>query len=382
LSSTRIKVLFVLTDLSGGGAERVALTVLRSLDRERVEPSLFLLRRAGVYWDEVRQDMRVSWAVGGSGALKHRALGILRKLSAEVAKNDVIVGALELLPSYFACIAGKFERKPVIAWVHTDLEQHLPLLGRVWMQRQMIKAIYPRFRTIVFPSEAGRDAFVRMLPVTLPKTQVIYNPIDSAMVESKAVKAGPGWADAVFAKPTIIAVGRLKMAHKGFDLLLRAHAELVCSGVDHNLLILGEGPDRGLLETTARELGVSESFFLPGFEENPYRLMRRARALVLPSRFEAFGMVALEAMALGVPVICLRSAKGPVEILDGGKFGICVPSDDPKALTSAVSELLSDAALRDRYACLGKKRVASFQTEDIARQWKALIWSAVPSNTR
>jgi glycosyltransferase involved in cell wall biosynthesis len=380
LSSTRIKVLFVTADLNGGGAERVLLTVLRHLDRELFEPSLFLLRNEGVYWDEVSSDVHVTCGVAGHGSLKLRAPGILRKLLSEVDKTNVVVGALELLPSYFAYVSARLRRKPAIAWVHSDIKQNLALYRTAQFHRWMVGAIYPNFRQIIFPSQTARRSFVEAIPKVQQMSRVIYNPIDSSILTSKAVEPLAGSLEVVFDKPTVVAMGKL-VAHKGFDFLLRAHAESLACGLEHNLLILGEGRDRQLLERMAKGLGVSGSVYLPGFVTNPYALLKRASALVVPSRFEAFGMVVLEAMELGVPVICMNSAQGPVEILEGGTYGMCIEGEQPFALASAINALIGNSALRSQYARLGKARVKSFQVQQILIQWKELLCSFAQPNS-
>lgn len=381
VSDTRVKVLFVLPDLNGGGAERVVLTVSRHLDRERIDPSIFLLRNDGVYWDEIPADTCLAYGTSRPGPLKYRAFDIFKNLQRETVRNDIVIGALELLPSYFACISGALSRKPMIGWVHTDLDSHLSTYRRGWIHRRAVKSLYPMFQNIVLPSRSASDSFLGAVPIASGKTEVIHNPLDSVMVKSKATEHPPDWADAVFKNPTVIALGRLNIQQKGFDLLIQAHAEIVLRGVDSNLLILGEGPDRQYLEQLSQQLGVRESVHMPGYQQNPYPLIQRARALVVPSRYEGFGMVVLEAMALGVPVICLNSACGPVEILEAGTYGMCVPNGGPSSLASAMQELASNPILHQRYSALGRKRAESFQPEPIARQWKELICSAVASNS-
>ena len=382
MSSVPLKVLFVMADLNGGGAERVVLTVSRYLHRACIEPSLFLLRNEGVYWDEVAPDMCIQYGMNGSGRLRYRVPRVFNKLLAETSKNDVVVGTLELLPSYLAYICGALTRKPVFAWVHTDLNRHLPIYGAASIHRLLIRVVYPRFRKIVFVSQSARNLFQGLAPLTAGKTQVIYNPLDSKMVESKASESLPQWAEKTFEKPVVIAVGRLIVAHKGFDFLIRAHAELRSRGVDHNLLIIGEGPDRRLLEKLAGDLDVSKSVFLPGFQQNPYPFIKHACTLVVPSRFEAFGMVVLEAMALGVPVICLTSAFGSVEVLEGDAYGISVSGEDPSALASAMTAVISDPVLHQRYSRLGRERVEFFRPEQIVHQWEELLLSTVQSSSR
>jgi len=370
----RVRALFVMSDLGGGGAERVTLTVSRYLDRKRFEPSLFLLKKDGVYWDEISEDTHVQYGTSGSARLRYRVPSVLNRLLAEVAKSDIVIGTLELFPSYLAYFSGALQKKPVIAWVHTDLNRHLPLYGSAHIHRRIIRLLYPRFRKVVFPSHSASDLFRGLVPIE--NTQVIFNPLDSKIVLSKAEEEPPDWAETVFAKPVLVAVGRLVVAHKGFDLLIRAHAELASQGVDHNLLILGEGPDRQFLEKLAKELGVSGSTYLPGFQQNPFPLIKRSCALVVPSRFEAFGIVVLEAMALGVPVVTMTSASGPAEILDGGAYGVCVSGENPASLAAGMNAVIADPAVRRRYSCLGKERVKSFRPEQIVRQWEELLCGA------
>lgn len=369
-----------MSDLGGGGAERVVLTVARHLDRTQFKPSLFLLKSEGVYWDEVSPDICVQHGMIGSGRIRYRALNVLNKLIGQAGNNDIVVGTLELMPSYFAYLAGALTRKPTIAWIHTDLKRHLPIYGAASIHRRLTRVLYPRFRKIVFVSHAARELFKGLAPVASSRTEVIYNPLDLKVVESKATENLPDWAEKTFAKPVVVAVGRLIVAHKGFDLLVRAHAELLSRGLDHNLLILGEGPDRQLLERLAEDLNVSQSVFLPGFQQNPYQFIKRACALVMSSRFEAFGMVVLEAMALGVPVICLTSASGAVEILDSGAYGICVSGEDPSALAAAINAVITDPPLHQRYSRLGRERVEFFRPEQIVHQWEELLWSTAQSS--
>jgi glycosyltransferase involved in cell wall biosynthesis len=122
---------------------------------------------------------------------------------------------------------------------------------------------------------------------------------------------------------------------KGFRILLKAFSEVrtvrMC-----RLVILGEGPERSALTDLASSLGISDDVALPGFDENPYRWMRRAAAFVLSSYHEGFPSVLLEAMACGVPVVSTDCPSGPDEILEGGRWGRLVPVEDASAMADAM----------------------------------------------
>src|SRR5262249_689719 len=106
-----------------------------------------------------------------------------------------------------------------------------------------------------------------------------------------------------------------------------------------------EGPERGSLEALARELGLGARLAMPGFVENPWAWIGRASVFVLPSRWEGFGSVLVEAMACGTPVVAADCDYGPREILHDGKNGLLVRRDDAMSLAQAIHRILADPAL-------------------------------------
>jgi glycosyltransferase involved in cell wall biosynthesis len=140
-------------------------------------------------------------------------------------------------------------------------------------------------------------------------------------------------------------VSRLE-PQKGLDTAVRALAELPGA----TLLVLGEGPDRGELESLASSLGVRDRLVLPGRVGNVAELYGRADLLVHPARWEGFGLAMLEAMLAARPVVAARAGSAP-ELVEDGRTGVLVPVDDVDALVSAVSGLLADPP---RAALLGR----------------------------
>jgi glycosyltransferase involved in cell wall biosynthesis len=138
--------------------------------------------------------------------------------------------------------------------------------------------------------------------------------------------------------PVFVGVGRL-VAEKDFATLLQAFSHLRKKRAAR-LALIGDGPLRAALEGAATELGVPEDVAFLGFRTNPYPFMKRAAALVLPSRSEGFGNVLVEALALGTPVVSTDCPHGPAEILDHGRFGVLVPVGDPETMASAMEQIL------------------------------------------
>lgn len=163
------------------------------------------------------------------------------------------------------------------------------------------------------------------------------------------------------------ALGRLER-EKGFDLLLQAMAELPAA----NLLLGGDGQAREALSAQVRELGLTERVTLTGFVADVPAFLSQIGMLVLPSRSEGLGLVLLEAMAAGRPVVASRVGGIP-EVVADGETGLLVPPEEPGALAAAIGRLLADPAKALRMGEAGRRRVQSlFSAERMAREMAAL----------
>ncbi len=369
-----IRALFVMPDLNGGGAERSLLELIGRLDRRRIEPSLFLLKHEGVHLDRVPPNLGFSWVCPTGSRLRNHMPSVLRRALIQGARADVIVGAMETTATYVAWFAASVLKKPLLGWVRTDLDEYLTSFPgwHRWLARRM----YPRCDAVVAPSHGSGRSLQRVAPRAA--LHLIHNPVNLEEVRTMATEPLPSAMEMLRAKPFILGVGRLRIAHKGFDVLLCAHAAVRRRGFDHNLVILGDGDDRALLQQLAASLGVKASVFMPGFQSNPFPFFRAATALAAPSRLEGFGRIFLEAMALGLPIIG-STASGPAEILDHGKYGITVPPEDTVALSDALYALLADAGTHAHYSKLSRERGRDFRPEHIASQWDDLLCSLAMS---
>jgi glycosyltransferase involved in cell wall biosynthesis len=133
--------------------------------------------------------------------------------------------------------------------------------------------------------------------------------------------------------------------------------------------LIGDGPLRTALEETATALGVRDDVAFLGFRTNPYPFIKRAAALVLSSRWEGFGNVLVEALALGTSVVSTDCPHGPTEILDGGRFGVLVPIGDAEGMALAMEQVLDHPAPKD--LCL--ERARWFTDSRITRRYLDLI---------
>ena len=217
---------------------------------------------------------------------------------------------------------------------------------KTWKRWRAISRFYPRADGVITVSQGVADDLVAHSKLSKQQIQVINNPIVTPdLMQAAQQEIDHPWF-APDAPPVILGTGRLSK-QKAFDVLLKAFA-IVRQQRPCRLMILGEGPLRGELETLAKSLGISDDVSLPGFISNPYATMRQAKVFVLSSAFEGFGNVLVEAMAVGTPVVATDCPSGPRDILDNGRYGPLVAVGDSNALAQAILDTLDnplDAAI-------------------------------------
>jgi len=174
-------------------------------------------------------------------------------------------------------------------------------------------------------------------------------------------------ADSVRLPPhTFVMVGAVS-ALKGADLAVRAMAELVRSVPDARLLLIGDNHLPGI-EEQAADLGLQNAVEFLGFQPRPERYMAEAVALIMPSRRESLGLVALEAQCEGTPVIGF-AIDGIPEALAFGEAGLLVTPGDPSALAEAMRRLAHDQVMRGRLADGARRHAHSRSTARMAREY-------------
>jgi glycosyltransferase involved in cell wall biosynthesis len=141
-------------------------------------------------------------------------------------------------------------------------------------------------------------------------------------------------------------------------------------------VILGTGPLRLELETLAKSLGISDRLDFAGFHPEPWRLIAGADVFVLPSRWEGFGHVIVEAMAVGTPVVATDCDFGPREVLSGG-VGVLVQPDDPADLAGGLVSVIRCKAGAAAMAATALERADFFSVDKIGPMFADLIAQVV-----
>ncbi len=230
---------------------------------------------------------------------------------------------------------------------------------------------YPRCRALVVQTEAVAVA-CRALVGERP-IYVIPNP---AVPLAQPTPEFP--APRATGTRCVLCLGRLSR-EKGFDLLIRAFAQVAVQHGQWTLQIVGDGEQRSTLEDLIGELGLRGRVQLPGWSEQPGGLLQQADLFVLPSRYEGFPNVLLEAMASGLPVISFACDSGPSEIIRHDLDGLLIPPQDITALAAALDRLMSDATARERLGRRAVEVVARFAETAFYERWEQVLADLGPS---
>lgn len=170
----------------------------------------------------------------------------------------------------------------------------------------------------------------------------------------------------------VIAVGRY-VYQKGFDLLLQSWAKIEKEHPDWQLAVYGMG-ERGPYERIIDDLKIDRSrCHLNGSTSDIKKEYLDSSLFVFSSRFEGFGMVLIEAMACGLPVVSFDCPCGPKDIVRHQEDGLLVPSGDVTKLAESMHQMMSDDTLRRQMASKALLNVRRFQLDEIAKRWKTLF---------
>ncbi|MGO5425733.1 glycosyltransferase [Fusobacterium mortiferum] len=339
------RILFLIYNLNGGGAEKVLLKVLEKINLNKFKVDLFLIKKEGVYVEYFEKNYKEKISLitpydnlSSNIILQYFQKKIIHKQVRRSLKRpinfrkfiknkyDTMISFLEGMSTIYL---SEIDCENKIAWIHADLQQHR------LMTFEKERAIYSKYNKIICVSNQVKESFLKLYPENKEKLEVIYNPIDSEEIIKKSQEEIEEFRNKIF---TFISVGRL-VKEKGFDILLKAHKLLLEEGVLHNIIILGEGSERESLENYIRENKLENSIKLLGFKSNPYPYIKNADAYILSSRYEGYPLVLCEALVLNKKIIS-TDCTGAVEVLENGKYGLIVKREDEFSLKEGMKKII------------------------------------------
>lgn len=363
-----LRILFVIGSMGGGGAERQVIETLKRLDRQRFCPILYLAHRQGELLGEVPGDVPVhSFWDDFAGTLRsrlHFVLGTTDRarighLAQTIRRERVdLVFDHCYLATLDAAVAASQAGVPRISVCVGDplAEVRQFANGNVEAAFRIARSAYTTADRVIAVSHGIRQRLIEDLRISGDSVVVHFNMLDVDAARRLSLSDDPCFARD---RSHVLTVARLS-AEKGHRDMLAALELLVRDRGRRELLwhFVGDGPLKVELEADVSSRGLNEYVDFAGFQENPYPFYRHADLFCLASIYEGFGCVLMEALACDLPVVSTDCPSGPREVLDGGKYGTLVPPGDPRALATAIENVLENPEAAREQAMAGREFVA------------------------
>lgn len=350
------KILFINGHLNAGGVERSLVDVLRHMDYATYDVDLLLLEGYGDYLQEIPQEVHVMmyplneasgpllptlwrnlirghfvlffyrllrlWSLwSGNRVMKYAT--VLFKNGRQ--KYDVVVGYRPEMSTILTAYTFRAQRR-LAWWHHGEMN-----LGKR-QQQDMLEA-YNQLDVVVAVSESCATMLQEVFPQVGKKVRVIPNMLCVEDICEKARMDNVGMNSSTW---NIVSVGRMS-PEKNMGFCVDVAQYLKVQKTDFHWYLVGDGDELELIKQKVRDKGLSSFFTFTGRLSNPYPYMYGADILFHPSPVESQGLTVLEAMALGTPVVVVKSA-GVSEFLRDGENGLLV-GDDAVAAASAIKRV-------------------------------------------
>lgn len=382
------KLLIVNDGLSGGGIRQALINLLENLQGENYEVDLLLFRDSekaenqinnekirfckepflmNIYSTSVKTFVKKKYymraicgmflkalvRIVGARKVVYTILTLTRKTKKyDIAisfSNDIWKAEKELyvvgVNDYVSkCVNA--DKK--ISWVHNDPYQ----LG---FTNQICLDTYKKFDKVVNVSYACKNMFDEIIPEYKYKSEVVYNMFDLERVSRLSKKANP-YEEELF---HIVTVARLANQQKRIDRIIRCCEKLKNEGAKKfQWHIVGDGPDKDLLEALSKEKGTDDVLFFEGRQNNPYPYMKYADIFMQSSDYEAYSMVLTEALSVGTPIICTNYPSAKEIILDG-KNGILTDLSEESICSTILKVMSEENILRDMRKYISQNKVSN-----------------------
>ena len=357
-----MKIIIILPDLCGGGAERIYVDLAKDWIDNNHSVDFILMRKKGELLSLMHPKINI--LEFSSKRIRNFILPLVKYLMHN--KPDIILSSMWPLTSvtvFSWLLSGRkgklFLSEHVILSTSVANELFLPL----WAVSVSLKITYPLASGIIAVSKIVKNDLCSFGKIPCEYIKLIYNPAATGVETYRASDAQRNKLWDGDYESNILSVGALKF-EKDHKTLIQAFSYVVKGNSNAKLVILGDGPLRGNLEDLILQLGLKNNVELPGFILNPYPWYRSADLFVLSSLWEGFGNVIVEALECGVPIVSTDSG-GPTEILKHGFYGKLVPVGDSHVLALAINESLR----KSHNSSLLMNRAKDFTLENISKQY-------------
>ena len=379
----KTKIIFLLTSLNKGGGERVASELSLNLP-DWIEITIVLLKNQ-VSFPYKGKLVFLNLPIGNSFLSRVYCLFLamyrFKKITKEERPDYVVsfgapANAINVLMS----------KKSILRIDSFMSSTCKGLEGAI--NKMLIKLLYNKSEKIISVSKEIADDLINNFGILKDKIEVIYNPIGIQEIHHLAKESLEPAHEEIFKSPVVISMGRLGR-EKNYRSLVKVFQEVKNKVTEAKLVIMGEGELKQELQRLIKDLDLSDSVYLLGWQENPFKLLAKSKVFVLCSLWEGLPNAILEAMASGLPVISVDCRSGPREILapkteasqkaqniEYEEFGILTPAfgveNSEAMLQQAIIKVLTDKRMADDLAKKSHQRAQDFDVRSIIRSWDFL----------
>lgn len=388
------KILFVISTLRGGGAERALCNITLAMP-DNVEVDILVNSVSDIDYPHKGNVISINIPVKDSFSIIYLARVFIKRIYTlwKLKKKNGYDACISFMDS--ANVANIFSGKKycrTILSVRVTISQVRSRQYK-YIVYPLIKLFYPLADKIVALSKGTESDLIENFKLPKGKVLTIYNGYDIDFIKGRALENNSLDVDSnAF---YFINIGRLT-EQKGQRHLLRAFSKVVEKHPESRLILCGKGVYDSTLKRISTELGIKDNVIFAGFQKNPFAIASKCNVFVCPSLYEGFGNVLIENMACGLPVIATDFRSGAREVLapdtdykmqnqdrlEYAEYGIITPvcsgnklkSSSPlekeeTLLSEAMIKLLEDAELRENYARKSIERAMDFSIEKTVEEW-------------
>lgn len=363
--------------MSIGGVESVIVNTLQGLNYFKFDVTLFILYKTEGEKDNLKNipgniNIKYLFKKPPKGFIQ-RILYYLFMLCSPLLMNKLIVreqfDIIVTTKDVFSYPISINKCKKVM-WIHGGLE-HLKTENSTFfnkLKNYFKKSKYRKFDKIILLTNSAKENFCFKYNLD-SKCYVLPNPINSYAIEK--LSKNPVIDYKFENRLTIVCSSRLSI-EKGIERLIKSSVKLIKEGYDFHLLILGDGPERGKINTLiSKDSLLNKKITLLGFKKNPFKYISRSSLYVSPSFTEGYSLSIAEAIILGVPVLG-TNCDGNATVLDDGKYGLLVENSE-NGIYTGLKKIISSPELINELRIKSHERKNFFNYEKSIYSFENII---------